>query len=40
MDQYLALNKDTPDEVVIRLRAALEQMRKEGVIDSITNNYL
>ncbi|MDR6181001.1 polar amino acid transport system substrate-binding protein [Pseudomonas sp. SORGH_AS 211] len=40
VDQYLALNKDTPDEVVTRLKAALEQMRKEGVIDSITNNYL
>ena len=27
---YLALNKDTPDEVVERLQAALEQMRSEG----------
>jgi len=27
---YLALNKDTPDEVVERLQAALEQMRGEG----------
>jgi len=27
---YLALNKDTPDEVVTRLQAALEQMRTEG----------
>jgi len=27
---YLALNKDTPDEVVERLQAALEQMRREG----------
>ncbi len=27
---YLALNKDTPDEVVERLQKALEQMRQEG----------
>ncbi len=27
---YLALNKDTPDEVVERLQAALDQMRGEG----------
>lgn len=27
---YLALHKDTPDEVVQRLQAALEQMRAEG----------
>lgn len=27
---YLALNKDTPDEVVERLQAALQQMRGEG----------
>ena len=27
---YLALNKDTPDEVVERLQQALEQMRREG----------
>lgn len=27
---YLALNKDTPDEVIERLQTALEQMRSEG----------
>jgi polar amino acid transport system substrate-binding protein len=27
---YLALNKDTPDEVIERLQTALEQMRGEG----------
>lgn len=27
---YLALNKDIPDEVVERLQASLEQMRREG----------
>ena len=30
---YLALNKDTPDEVVERLQKALEQMRQEGFVD-------
>ncbi|KUM42474.1 substrate-binding periplasmic protein [Pseudomonas sp. EpS/L25] len=39
-DLYLALNKDTPDEVVTRLQQALDAMRKEGVVDSVTNNYL
>ncbi|WCE07744.1 substrate-binding periplasmic protein [Pseudomonas sp. JBR1] len=39
-DLYLALNKDTPDEVVNRLQQALDAMRQEGVVDSITRNYL
>ena len=37
---YLALNKDTPDEVVQRLQKALDEMRAEGFIDDITENYL
>ncbi|MET1079615.1 MAG: ABC transporter substrate-binding protein [Pseudomonas sp.] len=37
---YLALNKETPDEVIQRLQKALDQMRSEGFIDEITNNYL
>ncbi|WP_070884564.1 substrate-binding periplasmic protein [Pseudomonas argentinensis] len=37
---YLALNKDTPDEVVQRLQKALDEMRNEGFIDEMTNNYL
>jgi len=37
---YLALNKDTPDEVVERLQKALNEMRTEGYIDDITENYL
>ena len=37
---YLALNKDTPDEVVERLQKALDQMRAEGYVDEVTNNYL
>ncbi|GIZ12486.1 ABC transporter substrate-binding protein [Pseudomonas sp. NCCP-436] len=37
---YLALNKDTPDEVVERLQKALDDMRREGFIDDITESYL
>ena len=37
---YLALNKDTPDEVVQRLQKALDAMRAEGYIEEVTNNYL
>lgn len=37
---YLALNKDVPDEVVAKLQAALDQLRKEGVVDEIMGRYL
>lgn len=37
---YLALNKDTPDEVVERLQKALDTLRAEGYVEQITNNYL
>ncbi len=37
---YLALNKDTPDEVVERLQKALDEMRAEGYVDEMVNNYL
>ena len=37
---FLALNKDTPDAVVTRLQDALDQLRKEGVVDSIFAKYL
>ncbi|RON45053.1 amino acid ABC transporter substrate-binding protein [Pseudomonas frederiksbergensis] len=37
---YLALNKDVPDEIVSKLQAALDQMRKEGVVDDIMAKYL
>nr|WP_235978870.1 ABC transporter substrate-binding protein [Pseudomonas carbonaria] len=37
---YLALNKDTPDEVVERLQKALDELRAEGFVDEITNGYL
>ncbi|KAF1066684.1 MAG: hypothetical protein GAK45_01851 [Pseudomonas citronellolis] len=37
---YLALNKETPDDVVQRLQAALDKMRAEGFVDQIINSYL
>ena len=37
---FLALNKDTPDEVVQRLQKALDEMRAEGFVDEMLNNYL
>ncbi|MGE8497240.1 MAG: substrate-binding periplasmic protein [Pseudomonas sp.] len=37
---YLALNKDTPDEVVQRLQKALDELRNEGFVDEMTNSYL
>lgn len=37
---YLALNKEVPDEVVAKLQAALDQLRKEGVVDEIMTRYL
>jgi polar amino acid transport system substrate-binding protein len=37
---YLALNKDTPDEVVERLQNALEQMRGEGYGSCAKNSEL
>jgi polar amino acid transport system substrate-binding protein len=37
---FLALNKDTPDAVVARLQGALDQLRKEGVVDSIFAEFL
>ncbi len=37
---YLALNKDVPDETVAKLQAALDQMRKDGVVEQIMARYL
>ncbi|MBK5519584.1 ABC transporter substrate-binding protein [Pseudomonas sp. TH10] len=37
---YLALNKDVPDTTVAKLQAALDQLRKEGVVDEIMARYL
>ncbi|MET1079617.1 MAG: ABC transporter substrate-binding protein [Pseudomonas sp.] len=37
---YLALNKEVPDEVVLRLQATLDKMREEGFVEDILNSYL
>ena len=37
---FLALNKETPDEVVERLQKALDELRNEGFVDEITSSYL
>ncbi|MBH3341874.1 ABC transporter substrate-binding protein [Pseudomonas mendocina] len=37
---YLALNKETPDEIVARLQAALDRMRAEGFVEKTLNSYL
>lgn len=37
---FLALNKQTPDEVVSRLQKALNEMKGDGAIDAIMRRYL
>lgn len=37
---FLALNKQTPDEVVTRLQNALNEMKRDGAIDAIMRRYL
>ncbi len=37
---FLALNKQTPDEVVNRLQKALNDMKSDGSIDAILRRYL
>ena len=37
---YLALNRETPDELVTKLQAALDAMRAEGVVGAIQGRYL
>ena len=37
---YLALNKNVPDDVVARLQAALDELRKDGGVDAIMARYL
>ncbi|MBB2496815.1 substrate-binding periplasmic protein [Aquipseudomonas ullengensis] len=37
---FLALNPETPDEVVTRLQDALDKMRAEGYIDKVLNAYV
>lgn len=37
---FLALNKDTPDEVVSKLQKALSEIKSDGTIDVILRRYL
>ncbi len=37
---FLALNKQTPDEVVSKLQKALNEMKSDGAIDAILRRYL
>lgn len=37
---FLALNKNTPDDVVQKLQAALDELRNEGEVDRIMGKYL
>ncbi|MOA49757.1 hypothetical protein D3C78_1726780 [compost metagenome] len=37
---FLALNRETPDEVVKKLQDTLDQMRGEGFVDDVLNSYL
>lgn len=37
---FLALNPETPDEVVSRLQDALDTMRAEGFVDKALNSYV
>ena len=39
-DLYLALNKETPDELVQKLQKALDDMRAQGELGTIKNGYL
>ena len=40
VDLYLALNKETPDELVQKLQKALDEMRAQGELGTIKNGYL
>lgn len=37
---FLALNKGTPDEVVVRLQATLNEMEQDGSVEAILRRYL
>jgi polar amino acid transport system substrate-binding protein len=37
---FLALNKNTPDEVVARLQQALDELRSQGFVDEVMGRYL
>ena len=38
-DLYLALNQQTTDATVDKLRAALEQLRSEGALQGVMQKY-
>lgn len=37
---FLALNRQTPDDVVEKLQAALDEMRADGFVDAVMQKYL
>jgi len=37
---FLALNKNTPDDVVARLQKALDELRSQGFVDEVMGRYL
>lgn len=39
-EQYLALNLNTPEEVIERLQSSLDSMRSDGTIDRIRSVYI
>ncbi|AHL73913.1 hypothetical protein CH92_01905 [Stutzerimonas stutzeri] len=40
VDLYLALNKETPDEVIQKLQRTLDQMKQEGLLQMATQRYM
>jgi polar amino acid transport system substrate-binding protein len=39
-DYYIALNINTPDEIISSLQNALEEMKKDGTYEKIKQQYL
>lgn len=37
---YMAFNRHTPDQLVVRVRNAFEEVKAEGIIESTTEKYL
>ncbi|MGK9066036.1 substrate-binding periplasmic protein [Stutzerimonas chloritidismutans] len=40
VDLYLALNKDTPDDVVEKLQRTLDQMKQDGLLEQAARRYV
>jgi len=40
VDLYLAMNKETPDEVVEKLQRTLDQMKQEGLLQQAARRYV